>query len=169
MIDMTKRIALPLALVACLLGGSCIEEAHASPPLPVSTLSALPGYSAAQVAEVAASLPAGVPLSAVQMIPGVGPGYVDSFTVSCTSAAAALIRPTGGAMVSYTCQNASTTLVHVGDSGISDPGTTRDAPIYCATNCPAQEFGGNARAEYCRGDTDTTIYCRGLVAVTSAP
>lgn len=171
-----------LALPVLLLGASCIEEAHAgTPPLSISQqVSALIGVevtvpqalaslSPQEIAGIARGLPTSVPLAMVSLVPGVGPAYVDSFTVSCTSAADALIQPTGGAMVSYTCQNASTTMVAVGDSSISDPGTTRDAPIYCATNCPAQEWGGNARVESCRGDTDTTIYCRALVAVASAP
>lgn len=175
-----KRIALALSVL--LLGASCIGEARAGTPaltlsqqvsarlgVEVTVPQALAGMSAAEVVGIAANLPTGVPLDMVTMVPGVGPGYVDSFSVSCTSAAAVKIQPAGGAMISYVCQNAATTLVHVGDSTISDPGTTRDAPIYCLTNCPAQEFGGNARAEYCRGDTDTTIYCRALVSVTSAP
>jgi len=58
-------------------------------------------------------------------------------------------------------------LLHVGDSSIADPGTTRNAPVYCLTNCPAQEFGGDVSAEYCRGDTDTTIYCRAQIGGTS--
>lgn len=189
-----KALSLLLAPVA-LLGASCIGEARATPPLrdltaettgfvPPLSLSeqvsaqlgvslevprALARLSPAEIVDIVHALPAGVPLDVVSLVPGVGPAYVDSFTVSCTSAADALIQPSGGAMVSYTCQNASTTMVAVGDSAISDPGTTRDAPIYCATNCPSQEWGGNARVESCRGDTDTTIYCRALVAVASAP
>lgn len=105
--------------------------------------------------------------------PAVGPGYVDSFTVACGSSATA-IRPAApytDAMLSYSCQNVSTTIVGIGDSGIADPDVgTRNSPVYCATNCPAQEFGGNTRAEYCRADTGTvTIYCRALVSASSAP
>lgn len=167
-----------LSLVA--LAASCIPEAHASPPpltlsqqvsaqlgMPISVPLALAGMSADEVVAIARALPAHVTLEAVTMIPAVGPGYVDSFSKSCTSAAAVTELPS--ATVSYTCQNASTTKVAVGDSTISDPGTATDAPVYCATNCPSQEWGGAARQEYCRGDTDTTVVCRALVAVVSAP
>lgn len=113
-----------------------------------------------------------VPLDVGRWLPAdTTTGYVDSFTINCTSAAAVLIAPPSGGytMRSYSCQNDSTTKVHVGDSTISDPGTTRDAPIYCATNCPSQEWGASAFAEYCRGDSNTTIYCRALVRTGSAP
>lgn len=113
-------------------------------------------------AERVDALPPPGSLDVAQMQAAAGPGYSDSFTVSCTSAAAVKIQASGNQQ-SYVCQNTSTTKVAVGDSGISDPGTTFDAPIYCATNCPGQEWGGNLRFEYCRGDTDTTIVCRALV------
>lgn len=147
---MMRLIAL---LCTAAIAASCVPEARASstPALDVAALAAA----------------AGVPLDVVQWVPGVGPAYVDSFSVSCTSAAAVQFLPS--ATVSYTAQNASTTLLHVGDSAIADPGTTRNAPVYCATNCPAQEFGGNTRKEYCRGDTDVTIYVRALVSLTAAP
>jgi hypothetical protein len=140
-----KPLASLLLGALALLGASCIGEARASPP--------------------------GVPegLSLVQAAPAVGPAFVDSFTVACGAAATA-IEPSGGAMVSYTCQNVSTTEVAVGDSAIADPTDGQNSPTYCATNCPSQEFGGNARKEYCRADSGTvTIYCRALVATTSAP
>lgn len=104
----------------------------------------------------------------------VGPGYVDSFTVTCATTAT-LIRPSGGAMVSYSCQTPAsaetggTVLVAVGDSAIADPAfATRNSPVYSGDT--VREFGGNTRAEYCRADTGTvTIFCRALVSVTSAP
>ena len=129
------------------------------------------------------------PISIVENLPGVGPAYVVSFPVNCadsesfanavvpavftgaitTPAVGKIKDPFGGSMISYTCQNASTTLVQVGDRYTVDPDTTRRGPIYCATNCPAQEWGGNAKIEYCRGATDTTIYCRALVANVTEP
>jgi len=140
-----KALALCLTLPALLLAASCIEEAHA---MSTST-------QAVGIAQHAAA--------------GVGPAYVDSFTVGCASSAT-LIQAPGGAMISYTCQNSSTTKVAIGDTGIADPTDGQNSPIHCATNCPSQEWGGNARAEYCRADTGTvTIYCRALVSVTSAP
>jgi hypothetical protein len=96
----------------------------------------------------------------------VGPAYVDSFTVSCGTSATAI---TATAQISYTCQNNSTTKVAVGDSTIADPSGTQNSPIYCATNCASREWGGNARVEYCRAPTTTTIYCRSLVQTSSAP
>jgi hypothetical protein len=133
-------------------------------------------------------VPAGMSIEAAQFLPGVGPAYVRSFPVNCadaeafadavvvqatgaitTPAVGKIADPFGGSMISYVCQNTSTTLVQLGDSKTVDPDTTRRGPIYCATNCPAQEWGGNAKLEYCRGATDTTVYCRALVSYTYAP
>lgn len=101
-------------------------------------------------------------------LPAVGPAYVDSFSLSCAQSAATRILPKN--TISYTCQNPSTVRVAVGDSTISDPaGGLVDAPIYCATNCPSSQWGGNALQEFCRGDTPTTVYCRALVSRASAP
>lgn len=136
-----------LALPVVLLAASCIEEAHAAP------------------------LSTGPAIELGQSVAEVGPAYVDSFTVSCSTTATLISSPAAVNMLSYTCQNVSTTIVGVGDSGIADPDiATRTSPVYCATNCPSQEFGGNARLEYCRADAGTvTIYCRALVAANSAP
>jgi hypothetical protein len=113
--------------------------------------------------------PGGPVLELAQAAPAVGPGFVDSFAVACTTSATAITAAPHN-MLSYTCQNSSTTKVAVGDSGITDPTDAQNAPIYCATNCPAQEFGGNAKIEYCRADTGSvTIYCRALIAASSAP
>lgn len=159
-------LAVTIGVVSALVS----PRARATPPgLALTVPAHLAAMSPAEFSAMLSALPAGVPLDAVSLIPGVGPAFVDSFPVSCTSAAAVAIQPSGGAMISYTCQNASTTMVQVGDSAVADPGTTRNAPIHCATNCPSQEWGGNARMEFCRGDTDTTIYCRALVSVVSAP
>lgn len=138
--------------------------------------------SPSEVIEIVRSIPAHIALEAVHVIPGVGPAWVSSFPVNCadseayadalvvastgaiTTPAVGKIRdPFGASTISYTCQNTSTTLVQVGDSKTIDPDTTRRGPVYCATNCPSQEWGGNAYLEYCRGATDTTIYCRALV------
>jgi hypothetical protein len=191
-------------LVISTLAVSCVPEANAAHSAPRATSKAvsqalgqpvqvppqLAMLSTNEVVEIAKTLPSWVSLDAVQMVPGVGPAFVDSFTVNCDNTAAfaaatgcdsgtgipsvdpiGIIAPpcSGLSMISYTCQNKTTVEVTVGDSSIVDPGGTENAPIYCSTNCPAQEFGGNARREYCRGDTDTTIACRALVSATSAP
>jgi hypothetical protein len=157
------------AAIVCvgLFVGLSTRPAQASTPA-LEIPRALAGLTASQVLNIQRALPSHVALEAVSMIPGVGPAYVDSFSVGCD--ASELIQPSGGAMISYTCQNSSTTKVAVGDSAIGDPTDAQNSPIYCATNCPSQEFGGNARLEYCRADTGTvTIYCRALVSVTSPP
>jgi hypothetical protein len=95
---------------------------------------------------------------------------VDSFSKRCTTTASVIASALSNNVLSYSCQNTSTTKVAIGDSGIADPTDAQNSPVYCATNCPAQEWGGNAKAEYCRADTGTvTIYCRALVAAGSAP
>ena len=135
----------------------------------LGVLGGLAGFLSSCIDEARAA-PVGPAIEAAHAAPAVGPAFVDSFTVTCATTAT-LIQASGGAMVSYVCQNPSTTIVGVGDSGIADPDSgTRNSPVHCATNCPSQEWGGNARQEYCRADTGTvTIYCRALVAVTSAP
>jgi hypothetical protein len=144
------RAALLALIPASLLAASCIEKAHATSLAPVD-----PGFLSSTAA--------------------VGPGFVDSFTISCATTATAITPPTTGAMLSYSCQtpaaaeSGGTTLVAVGDSGIADPDIgTRNSPVYSGST--TREFGGNARAEYCRADSGTvTIYCRAIVGVTSAP
>lgn len=158
------------------------DQVSAQLGMSVEVPQALASLPPSDLASLVQALPAGVPLEVVSILPGVGPAYPRSFSVNCDDTAAfaravvtgtALTTPAvgriedpwGGNMISYTCQNTSTTLVEVGDSATIDPGTTRKGPVYCSTNCPAQEWGGNLRLEYCRGDTDTTIRCRGMVAV----
>ncbi len=93
---------------------------------------------------------------------GVGPGYSDSFTVTCAATATEIRAPSGG-QYSYVCQNSSATEVFVGDSSL----TTSTAPKYC-DGCAGQEFGGNVRSEYCIVSAGTQdIYCRAMVG--SAP
>lgn len=139
-----------LVALACAAAVSCIPEAKAQ-----ST--AVVGIEVARAA------------------PAVGPGFVDSFAIVCLSASpVAIAPPSGMAMLSYECINESTTMVAVGDNDIPDPGTTREGPVYCATggSCPAATkafFGGNVSGEFCRGDTDTTIRCRAMVAGTAGP
>lgn len=135
--------------------------------LPIVAVVAASCVPAAQASPVTAS----VAIETAGQTPAVGPAYVDSFSVSCTTTAA-FIAPANNSrnILSYSCQNTSTTKVAVGDSGIADPTDAQNSPTYCQTNCPAQEWGGNAKAEYCRADTGTvTIYCRALVAATAAP
>lgn len=138
-----------LLLLALLPLASCIGEAHAQSTRAV----------AVEVAQAA---------------PALGPAFVDSFTVSCGSSATPIVG-SAGSQISYTCQTPAsaetggTTLVAVGDSGIADPAVaTRNSPVYSGDTI--REWGGNARTEYCRADTGTvTIYCRALVATTTAP
>jgi hypothetical protein len=175
------------SIVLCMDG---IPSAHASPPtasvavevargldmsLPVTPFTQyLDTLTPGEATALLRALPANVAIEAVQMIPGVGPGFVDSFTVSC-GATATLIQPTGGAQVSYACQTpqssetAGTVLVGVGDSAIADPAfATRNSPVYSGDT--VREWGGDARLEYCRADTGTvTIFCRSLVSVVAAP
>lgn len=190
-----------IVLAIAVLAGSCIPAAQAlTPPLSVAEQlaaltgqsieipAALAGMSAGEIYDLMQQLPANVALEAVQIVPGVGPAFVQAAPVNCadsesfanavgdaragtiTTAAVGKLRdPFNRRTLSYTCQNTSTTLVQVGDSAIVDPDVTRRGPVYCATNCPSQEWGGNAYIEYCRGATDTTVYCRFLVAVADAP
>lgn len=105
----------------------------------------------------------------------VGPGFVDSFTVSCGSSATLIQAPSGKTQLSYTCQTPAsgetggTTLVAVGDSDIADPAfATRNSSVYSGDTI--REFGGDVRAEYCRADTGTvTIFCRAMVAASTPP
>jgi len=162
---------------------SISDQVSAQLGMSVEVPRALASLPPADLASLVQALPAGVPLEVVSFVPGVGPAYPRSFSVNCDNSAAfakavvdgvdlttpavgRIEDPWGGNMISYTCQNTTTTLVEVGDSAKLDPGTTRKGPVYCSTNCPAQEFGGNLRLEYCRGDTDTTIRCRAMVAVS---
>lgn len=137
-----------LLLLAALPLASCIEEAHASPPV----------------------------ISIAQAAPAVGPAFVDSFSKSCTTTASSIFSAgAAGSVLSYTCQTpasaepAGTVLVAVGDSEIADPAIgTRNSPVYSGDTI--REWGGNARNEFCRSDTGTVvIYCRALVATGSAP
>ena len=133
------------------------------------------GYVALAIVACAGAIAAAPPIGIMQSLPTVGPSFVDSFTISCTSAAAvAIVPPSGFAMISYECVNEATTMVAVGDSAITDPGSTRGAPVFCAAggSCPAAAkaiWGGNISREFCRGDADTTIYCRAMVAALTPP
>lgn len=110
----------------------------------------------------------GPAVTVAQQVAAAPSGFVDSFSVSCTSASAVEIAPPSGKrMLSYACTNESSTLVHIGDSGIADPGTTRNAPAICSSCALGATAYGDVQSEYCRGDTDTTIYCRAVVS--SAP
>lgn len=123
----------------------------------------------------AAAMAFAPPIGVLQSLPTVGPSFVDSFSLSCTSAAAvAIVPPSGASMLSYECINESTTMVAVGDSAIADPGTSRVSPVFCAAGgtCPVAAkaiWGGNISKEFCRGDTDTTIQCRAMVATLTPP
>ena len=110
----------------------------------------------------------GPAVTVAQQVAAAPSGFVDSFSISCTSASAVEIAPPSGKrMLSYACTNESSTLVHIGDSAIADPGTTRNAPAICSTCALGATAYGDLQSEYCRGDVDTTIYCRAVVS--SAP
>lgn len=142
------RIILPLLAAISALVALAVVEAHASPAGPVVELT--------------------------QASPGVGPAFVDSFTVTCATTAT-LIASTAGTQISYSCQTPAsaetggTVLVAVGDSGIGDPAfATRTSEVYSGDT--TRQWGGNARREYCRADTGTvTIFCRALVTTGTAP
>ena len=104
-------------------------------------------------------------VTVAQQVAAAPSGFVDSFSVSCTSASAVEIAPPSGKrMLSYACTNESSTLVHIGDSGIADPGTTRNAPAICSSCALGATAYGDVQSEYCRGDVDTTIYGRAVVS-----
>jgi hypothetical protein len=140
----------------------------------VLTVAAL--FAALSPSRDAHAAPGGPVLELAQAAPAVGPAFVDSFSVSCTTTATAI---TPGApyasMISYSCQTpasgetAGTVLVAVGDSAIGDPAyATRTSPVYSGDT--VREWGGNAKKEYCRADTGTVvIFCRALIAASSAP
>jgi hypothetical protein len=143
----------------------------------VLTVAAL--FAALSPSRDAHAAPGGPVLELAQAAPaGVGPAFVDSFTVTCATTATAIApaAPYSRSMISYACQTpaaaetAGTVLVAVGDSGIGDPTfATRTSPVYSGDT--VREWGGNARTEYCRADTGTvTIFCRALISTaTGAP
>ena len=98
---------------------------------------------------------------------GVGPGYSDSFAVTCQPGIVTRIAAPSGQQFSYTCQaNDAVVKVYVGDSGVSPA----DAPFYCSgAGCQSGTFGGNVREEFCTLDPldpPTDIVCR---AMTGTP
>jgi hypothetical protein len=77
-------------------------------------------FAALSPSRDAHAAPGGPVLELAQAAPAVGPAFVDSFSVACTTSATAITAAPNN-MLSYTCQNSSTTKVAVGDSGITDP------------------------------------------------
>jgi hypothetical protein len=86
----------------------------------------------------------------------VGPGYVDSFEVTCGTAST-LIRADG--QVSYSCQVPTGGAdVYFGDSDVSS--SANRGGVASA----GQTFGGDVREEYCAVASSTqVIYCRAMV------
>ncbi|MGB1373634.1 MAG: hypothetical protein ACPG6R_10970 [Aequoribacter sp.] len=85
-----------------------------------------------------------------------GPGYVDSFSVSCGTSATKIQSSFG--QVSYVCEvdEVATAAVFVGDAFV----TTSTGMEYEA----AEDFGGNVYKEYCIVATGTqTVNCRAQV------
>lgn len=97
--------------------------------------------------------------------PLLGPGFSDSFTVTCATTATA-ITAASGSQQAYMCQNWAATEVFVGDSGL----TTTSAPKFCSGGCPSAQWDGHLKTEYCLVAAGTvTIYCRALVERHAAP
>lgn len=124
-----------------------------------------------------------LPLAAARSMPADygEAGYLISWTVNCPEGSAALVTPPtangsvaitiGQVVGDITCQNATTTPVSFGDSLITDPLlATRDAPAYCLTNCPLQQWSRPVQKAYCRSDVGTiVIQCDAAVKATDAP
>lgn len=118
------------------------------------------------------------PLELAQVMPAVGPAFLDSYSVSCATSATSL-NPTGytNAAIAIECsapesgETGATTLVAIGDSGIADPASgTRNSPVICGSGCNRAAWSGNAQQAYCRADTGTvTLYCAALIPALSAP
>lgn len=88
--------------------------------------------------------------------PLVGPGHVDSFTVSCGTSATLIQSPFGQVSYSAFVDDAASADVAFGDSGVTT-----------ATGEPkgaGERTGGNVRAEYCRSTSAQTIRVRAMVA-----
>lgn len=115
------------------------------------------------------------PMTTLQAMPAVGPAYLDSFKVTCTTSAT-VIRPPAGPVAAVKCnapeyaETGGNVYVAWGDSGIADPAlATRNSPIICGTGCAETSFTANTRLAYCRADTGTVdLFCVGLVAVDSS-
>lgn len=115
------------------------------------------------------------PLDALQVLPAVGPAYLDSFKVTC-GAAATLVRAPAGPNVALKCtapqssETAAAVFVAWGDSGIADPAfATRNSPIICGSGCAETSFSANNRQAYCRADTGTVdLFCVALVSVDAS-
>jgi hypothetical protein len=111
----------------------------------------------------------------------VGPGFVDSFKITCASnTATEIVSPlaaTGGRgrQISYTCQTPQssetngTVLVAVGDSTLGNPAfATRTSPVYSGSTI--REWGGNTSDEYCKGDAAAVdVFCRSLISASGQP
>jgi hypothetical protein len=139
---MMSRLAfIVAALWALPLSVSCIPDAHASPTYAVS---------AAGIAHQAADL---------------GPGYLDSFAVTCGTTATKVTAP--GA-ISIWCNNNSATAVHIGGPNV----TTSNTPCYSTGEGCGSRFTAPVREAYCRVASSTlAIQCTALVprAVTPPP
>lgn len=115
------------------------------------------------------------PLDALQMMPTVGPAYLDSFKVTCASTAT-LVRAPAGPNVAVKCtapqasETGAAVFVGWGDSGIADPAfATRNSPIICGSGCAETAFTANGRQAYCRADSGTVdLFCVALVSVDSS-
>lgn len=108
----------------------------------------------------------------------VGPGFVESWAVTCAATATEIV-PTGlaGAVMAFECaavessETSATVKVGVGDSAVADPDTaTRNSPVLCGSGCAKTSIAVNARQGYCRADSGTVpLYCWAIVAAGSAP
>ena len=94
---------------------------------------------------------------------GVGPGYTDSFAVTCQPGTPTRISAPSGQQFSYVCQaNDTVVKIYVGDSAM----TPSTSPFYCAGQaCASATFGGNVREEWCMTDPldpPTDVVCRSM-------
>lgn len=89
----------------------------------------------------------------------VGPGFVDSFHVSCATTAT-IIRAPQGSQFSYDCMvdDAAGADVFIGDSAVT---TSTYGGAYGA----GEHFGGDVRKEYCIVASGTiTAHCRAMIS-----
>lgn len=105
----------------------------------------------------------------------VGPGYVESWRVTCdTSPGDNAVVPGGlaGEVLAFDCQapqateTGATTMVAIGPSDVADPAfATRDSTVICGSGCDRSSANVNARQAYCRADTGTVdLFCWAIIA-----
>lgn len=90
--------------------------------------------------------------------PMVGPGYVDSFDVSCGTTATLIQSSHGQVAYEATVDSGAGASVLFGDSGVT-------SSVYGGTVAAGEKISGNVRSEYCIvASGSETIHVRALVA-----